>query len=78
MVRLDKGDRRVLVGHAFTAENQFVRRKLRTFTPLIRIPFIRLVIEDDQRAAGIGVIKQLLVGGDQFRFRFIHSIVDDD
>jgi hypothetical protein len=36
------------------------------------------VIEDDQVAAGVRVIEQLLISLDQFRLRFIDAIVDDE
>ena len=55
------------VGNAVRAQDDRVRRKLRPVAVRIRIPLISLVIEDYQRPAGVRVIKQLLIRGDQFR-----------
>ena len=67
MIRFEESDRRILVGDSLVAQNQFVWRQLRPIATLVRIPFKRFVIEDDQVAAGLRIIKQLLICSDQFR-----------
>ena len=78
MLWLDESDGRALVRDARVAKNEIVRGKLRPFAALVRIPFVRLVIENNLRSAGVRIIQQLLIRGDQFRLRFIDAIVDDD
>ena len=49
----EKLDRRSFVGYAFVTENYRIRGKLRPLLVRVRIPFIRLVVEDKQRPARI-------------------------
>ena len=67
MIRFDKSDRSILIGDAFIAKDQFVRRELRPIAARIRVPFIRFVIEDDQVASRLSIIEQLLIDRNQCR-----------
>ena len=61
MLRFDESDRRILVRDAFISENQFVGSELGALPLLAGVPLIRLMIEDDQVAAGVRVIEQFLI-----------------
>src|SRR5205085_4516636 len=67
MIRFYESDRGILISDTFIAEDQFVRRELRSIAARIRVPFVRLVIEDDQVASRLSIIEQLLIDRNQFR-----------
>jgi len=67
MIGLDEGNQRILIRDAIASKNQLVRSQLRPVALRVGIPFIRFVIEDDQGAACLSIIKQLLIDRDQFR-----------
>ena len=78
MARIKEGDGRILVRDALVAECDRVWRKLWAAFLRVWIPFVRFVVEDDERPACVNIIKQARVGGDELGVRLVAAIVDDD
>src|ERR1051325_4168103 len=77
-LRLQKNNRRILFRHAIVAEDDRIRRELRSPTRFIRIPLTRAMIEDEHRPAIFDKLQQPRVECDQLRMCLVTTIVDDD
>ena len=56
MTRQENTDRSCFVRYAFVTKHQGIRRQLRSISVCVGIPFVRFVIEDNQRPARLGKI----------------------